>query len=123
MHIKYGFSLVISSTICLILSGCASKQIVIDKQGVDMTRYEKDLAECQQYAEEIDTGTQVAKNAAGSAAVGAAVGAILGDRHSAQKLAGVGAVTGAAHGGARASEEQVRVVKNCLRGRGYKVLN
>ena len=123
MHINYGFSLVTSLAICLVLGGCASKQIVIDKKGVDMAHYEQDLAECQQYAEELATGTQVAKSAAGSAAVGAAVGAILGDRRSAQKLAGVGAVTGAAHGGARASEEKVRVVKNCLRGRGYKVLN
>lgn len=123
MHMKCGFSLAASLTTCLILGGCVSQGIVIDKKGVDMARYEQDLAECRQYAEEVATGTEVAKSAAGSAAVGAAVGAILGDRRSAEKLAGVGAVTGAAHGGARAGEEKVRIVKNCLRGRGYKVLN
>jgi outer membrane lipoprotein SlyB len=55
--------------------------------------------------------------------IGGAVGAILGGRRSAERLGGVAAVTGAAGGGSSASREKSQVIKNCLRGRGYKILN
>jgi len=105
------------------LYGCSAPQVVIDKQGVDVSKYEQDLAECRGYAEEVETGSATAKGAVGGAVVGGAVGAILGGRRSAEKLGGVGAVTGAAGAGSSASRGKNQVVKNCLRGRGYKVLN
>ena len=52
--------------------------------------------------------------------MGAATGAVFGE---AGKGAGVGAIGGAAKSARRGDEEKHRVVKNCLRGRGYKVLN
>ena len=105
------------------VTGCASKKIIIEKEGVDMSRYEQDLDSCKQYAEEVDTGSQLASGAVGGAVIGGAVGAILGGRRSAGKLAAVGGVTGAARGGSSASQEKSVVIKNCLRNRGYKVLN
>jgi hypothetical protein len=42
---------------------------------------------------------------------------------SAARGAGVGAVTGGARGIAEGERDKVQVVKRCLRGRGYKVLN
>lgn len=115
--------LIYSLLIILAVSACASHKVIIDKEGVDMSKYEQDLEVCKQYAEEVETGSEVAKGAAGGAVIGGAVGAILGGRRSAEKLAGVGAVTGAARGGGGASKEKSQVIKNCLRGRGYRVLN
>ena len=102
-------------------SACTTTdEIIIDKQGVDMSRYDQDLAECKSYATEVQTGKKVAKGAASGAVVGGLIGAITGD---AGKAAGVGAVTGGAKGASEGSEDEVDVVKRCLRGRGYKVLN
>ena len=57
---------------------------------------------------------------AGGAAVGAAIGAITG---SAGRGAGIGAVTGGAESARISERERANVVSNCLRGRGYRVLN
>ena len=108
----------------LLLAGCAHNKIIIDKKGVDMAAYDHDLAECRAYAEEADsTGAEAAKGAVGGAIVGGAIGAILGNEKTAAKLGGVGAVSGAARGASRGRAEKLHIVKTCLRGRGYKVLN
>lgn len=106
-----------------LLAGCASHKIIIDKEGVDMSKYEQDLSTCREYADEVSTGEEAGKGAVGGAVIGGAVGAILGGRRGAETLGGVGAVTGAARGGAHGEREKDQVVKNCLRGRGYRVLN
>jgi hypothetical protein len=106
----------------LLIGACASSnEPIIDTKGVDMTMYEQDLAECTEYSEQIDTTTGVAKGTAAGGATGAAVGAIGGG--SGTRGAGVGAVLGGAKSAMRASDDKSKVVKNCLRGRGYKVLN
>jgi hypothetical protein len=109
----------------VLLAGCAStKEVIIDRQGVDMTRYAIDKAECEQYAEEVNTRDKVLRGGASGAVVGGAVGAVIGDSsQSAAKGAGAGAITGAARGARDGSREEARVVKQCLRGRGYRVLN
>jgi len=94
---------------------------IVDTKGVDMARYERDKAECEAYATQVSTGQAVGKGAAGGAAVGAAIGAIAsGD---AARGAGIGAVTGGAQSARIADREKANVVSNCLRGRGYRVLN
>jgi len=107
------------------VAGCTTtKEIIIDEKGVDMAAYRRDLAECRVYAEQVRTGEKVGKGAASGAAVGGAIGAITGgSRDSAARGAGVGAVSGAAKGAARGEREAVQVVKRCLRGRGYRILN
>jgi uncharacterized protein YcfJ len=109
----------------LMLAGCTTtKEIIIDEKGVDMAAYRQDLAECRVYAEQVRKGEKVAKGTASGAVIGGAIGAITGgSRDSAARGAGVGAVSGAARGASRGEQEEVRVVKQCLRGRGYKVLN
>ena len=107
----------------LLIAGCASQKVIIDRDGVDMSQYQRDLDACHAYAEEVDSGEKVAGGAVGGALIGAAIGAIIGDSKTAARGAGVGGVSGAARGGGRAANEKSRVVKNCLRGRGYKVLN
>jgi hypothetical protein len=103
----------------LLLYSCASDPI-IDPKGVNMAQYEKDKADCEQVAQQVNTAAKVGKSGAAGAAVGAAVGAIYGD---AGKGAAAGGVQGGAAGGLSADQEKARVVRNCLRNRGYTVLN
>ena len=95
-----------------------------DGKGGDMAKYASDKAEGQQYAEEVKQGEKVARGVIGGAVVGGAIGAIVNrSSNSAERGAGVGAGTG----GVRRTQEGIRgqekVVKQCLRGRGYRVLN
>jgi outer membrane lipoprotein SlyB len=105
----------------LLLAGCSSAPgPIIDTKGVNMAHYEADLEDCEGYAEQIKIERGVAKGTVAGGAVGAATGAVLGDTG---KGAGVGAIGGAARSAQRGDQEKFRVVKNCLRGRGYRVLN
>jgi outer membrane lipoprotein SlyB len=101
----------------------STDEIIIDKKGVDMARYEQDLAECRSYATGVKTGEKGARGAASGAVVGGAIGAITDGGEGAAKGAGVGAVTGGARGLSQGEQTEVRVVKRCLAGRGYRVLN
>jgi outer membrane lipoprotein SlyB len=113
------------------LAGCAQTyQPVVDTKGQDSARYQQDLYECRQYAEQVSPAGQAAVGGLGGAAGGAALGAITGALVGGVS-AGEGAAFGAATGGAvgvgagayRGIDEQQRVIDNCLRGRGYNVLN
>lgn len=109
----------------VVLVGCAgaSYRPIIDTQGVDFNRYENDLRQCQQFATQTGDATQ-------KAAVGAAAGAILGSVLAAAAGGGydrsatarVGAVTGAVSGGAQGETDQRNIIRRCLAGRGYRVL-
>ena len=111
----------ISSTAAVLLAGCASHPgPIIDTRGVDMAKYEKDLAECEAYAENISVAEGSARGGAVGAVVGAAAGAIGGD---AARGAGYGGIAGATRSGLDNKREQEAVVKRCVAGRGYRVLN
>ena len=116
-------------TLGLWLTGCASNrpfvdEPIIDRKGVDMSRYYADKEECEAYADEVRTGEKVARGAVGGAVVGGAIGAIVNrGPDSAERAAGVGAVTGGVRAAQEGVRETERVVKQCLRGRGYRVLN
>ena len=104
------------------LASCSSAPgPIVDTKGVDMVRYRADLADCEGYAEQVRIEQGMVKGAAAGGAVGAATGAIVGE--SVGEYAGVGAVAGAAKSGIRGDREKSQVVKRCMRGRGYKVLN
>jgi hypothetical protein len=94
-------------------------------KGVNEARYEKDLAECQNYAKEASgMGGTAAKGAGAGAVVGGLLGLVTGgNRTDILQAAGAGAVIGAAGGAYQGNESQEAVVKKCLVGRGYKVLN
>lgn len=105
----------------LLLMGCAAHpDPIIDTKGVNMEQYRRDLEECQNFAEPIQTEVGAAKGAAAGAAVGGATGAVTGN---AAEGAGVGAIAGAARSAQINEREKQQVVKNCLKGRGYRVLN
>jgi outer membrane lipoprotein SlyB len=108
----------------LVLTGCTTTdEIIIDQKGVDMAAYQTDLAECKTYSESVQTGQKAGVGAASGAVVGGLIGAITGGPEGAARGAGVGAVGGGAKGAGEGHEAEVQVVKNCLRGRGYRVLN
>ncbi|GAB5450850.1 MAG: hypothetical protein Hals2KO_11780 [Halioglobus sp.] len=108
----------------LVLAGCTTTdEIIIDEKGVSMAAYSQDLAECQEYAKGVKTGEKAARGAASGAVVGGLIGAIVDGSGGAAKGAGVGAVSGGAKGASRGEQDEVGVVKTCLRGRGYRVLN
>lgn len=61
----------------VLAAGCtAHPEPIVDTKGVNMAAYQRDLAECQEYAAQINPASGVAKGAVAGAAVGAAVGAI-----------------------------------------------
>ncbi len=88
-----------------------------------MNRYYGDLKECRSYGNEVKTAEKGTRGAVSGAVVGGAVGAIFDGSEGAGRGAGVGAVTGGAKGISEGESQEVEVVKRCLHGRGYQVLN
>ncbi len=96
---------------------------IVDTEGVDPEHYECDLADCQSYAARINPAANAAGGAVAGALLGAAIGALFGDRSSfARYGAGVGAVQGGVSAGAESVAARANVVRNCMAGRGYRVL-
>jgi hypothetical protein len=120
-------TLPVAAACVIILFGCAAQQPgrapIVDMKGVDPAQYETDLAECQQYARQVELGQDTATGAVTGAVLGGVAGAVARDSDTAKRTAGVGAVVGGAHGAMSGLEERDRVVRTCLRGRGYSVLN
>jgi outer membrane lipoprotein SlyB len=113
----------------VLLAACGNNRhhgnsgIIIDTKNTDMSNYQQDLAECEQYTEQVATGKHVTSGAVGGAVLGGLVGAAVGNSTTAQRGAGAGAITGTAKGVSKSEQEKSRVLRNCLRGRGYKILN
>jgi hypothetical protein len=113
----------------MMLTGCAYSPI-IDPTGINHNQYALDKAECTVIADQVNTGGQAAGGTLFGAALGAALGAIIfavtdnADAASTVALgAGIGGVSGGVEGASKGYETQANVVRNCLRGRGYNVLN
>lgn len=105
----------------MLLTACSSHpDPIIDMQGVDQAALEDDWVDCETYSEEVIVAKGAAKGAAGGAVAGAAAGAISGNADSG---AGYGAVWGATRSSVVGAREKERVMKRCMRGRGYRVLN
>jgi outer membrane lipoprotein SlyB len=111
----------------LLITSCATYRPIVDMQGVNYSRYEQDLAECQSYAKQVDvageTATATIIGGAFGAALGLAVGAILGDPGGGAAIGAViGGGSGLAEGAASGAGGQMNVIRNCMTGRGYRVL-
>ena len=103
--------------------GLPSTRVITDMKGVDTQQYNQDLYDCRQYAAQVDVGGDALSGLIAGAIVGAAIGAAVGNSDTAERGAGIGAISGVSEGAADALSEQDMVIKNCLIGRGYKVLN
>ncbi len=115
--------------LCLALISCQSGRgpgysgPIIDPQGVDMAKYQTDLGECEAIADQVPVGERAVAGAATGAIIGGAVGAVVGNHNTVRRGAGVGAIGGGVRGASSGLSERNQVVHNCLRGRGYRVLN
>lgn len=111
----------------LLLAGCStyggSSAPIVDRKGVDPVQYQRDYNECQAYAAEVDARRNIGSSALSGAVIGGAMGAIVGNHETAERMAGIGAVTGTARGTGQTMQEKRTVLRNCLIGRGYRVLN
>jgi hypothetical protein len=117
-------------SVLLFITGCsnghrygAPDRVIIDTLGVDPYQYEVDLADCEDYAAQVNVSERTAGGALEGAVVGGVIGAVLGNHETAERSAGAGAVLGGVKSNKRARYEQDRIVKRCLKGRGYRVLN
>ena len=115
--------LAVISVSLLVVACTTTDEIIIDEKNVDMSAYEQDLTECQNYADGVQKGKKTAKGAGSGAVVGSLIGGITGGASGAARGAGVGAVGGGAKGASEGEQSEVQVVKRCLSGRGYRVLN
>ena len=110
-----------------LLTACAGSAVrpIVDMQGVNSDKYESDLRDCQNYASQKSGATETgAKAAVGGATIGALIGLVAGGTGSnIAQGAGIGAVVGGGGGAYAGNKAQEDIVKNCLRGRGYKVLD
>lgn len=110
--------------------------VIVDMEGVDQAQFQKDLQSCQGAGTQVQNKQPeregVVRGAARGAAIGAAAGAISGNSGSegAKTGAGVGVAASAIRNSKNRREAKVEtkdetdmVVKNCMRGRGYNVLN
>lgn len=114
-------------TLGLIVSACANTganyRPIIDSKGIDFNRYEADLKECQSYAQQTaDAGQSAAAGALVGALLGAAISHAAGSRYDHGAAARVGAVSGAAGAGVEGETNQRNIIRKCLAGRGYHVL-
>ena len=112
-----------SLTACSSIEDVTGNTPIIDTQGVNLSRYEDDLAECRTYADEVQIAQKAAAGSVSGAVIGGLLGAVWGNSNTAQRGAGVGAVSGGAKGVIGGVRERDRVIKRCLMGRGYRVLN
>ena len=115
--------------LCFVI-GCAQTDLsdrndiaIIDTRCVDESVFKKDYSECSDFAKNIDLTERTLKQGAVAGATGAAVGAIIGGEEAAKKIGGSAAVLNAVEANLDGRNEQAKIIKNCLRGRGYKVLN
>tara|TARA_B110000305_G_C19245595_1_gene542150 strand:+ start:310 stop:729 length:420 start_codon:yes stop_codon:yes gene_type:complete len=113
-----------------LLFACASNQnfpgysgVIIDTKGADIAAYEADLADCEALASQVPVDERAATGAVVGAVVGGAVGAVFDGGNGAERGAGVGAVSDTLSGAQSGLQEEDQVLKNCMQGRGYKVLN
>lgn len=119
--------LTLSVLIAFTVVGCAGADVrpLVDMKGVNEAAYENDLKECQTYAQQQSgMGSTAAKGAGAGAVVGGLLGLVTGgNKTGIVQAAGAGAVIGGAGGAYSGNQAQESVVKRCLSGRGYKVLN
>lgn len=119
----YPAIILLTLTACKSVEEITGNNPIVDTKGANVAHYNQDLLECQAYADEVALGQKVAVGTVAGAAVGGIFGAVLGNSNTARSGAGVGAIGGGARGVGDGIREREQVTRNCLIGRGYRVLN
>ena len=108
---------------CSSIEDITGNNPIIDTRGVNLAQYDSDLVDCRAYADEVEIARKAGTGVVSGAVVGGVFGAVLGNSDTAQRGAGVGAVGGGARGVGDGLRDRERVIRRCLIGRGYRVLN
>lgn len=112
----------------LLMVGCANKIIIDPKSSTTPANIYLDQMECERISQEVDYPTEMAKSAAIQGAASALLGAWIASKTgvSVKSAAGSGlasgAIVGSGSGAWSAYQRRQAIVKTCLNGRGYKVL-
>jgi hypothetical protein len=113
----------------ILLTGCASRIIVDPKASTNPANYFADKVECENISEQVSYGEEMAKASAIQGVASALFGAWLASKsHSlpvktaAQTGALSGGVVGAGSGAMSTFKRREAIVRQCLIGRGYKIL-
>ena len=112
----------------ILLTGCASKLIIDPKASATPSNIYLDQMECERISEEVEYPTEIAKTAALQGAASALLSAFIAHKlHqpvSTAAKAGLasGTVIGAGSGAWSTKQRRQAIVKTCLIGRGYKIL-
>jgi hypothetical protein len=112
----------------LLMVGCANKIIIDPKSSTTPANIYLDQMECERISEEVEYPTEMAKSAAIQGAASALLSAWIASKtHMPVKSAATaglasGAVIGSGSGAWSAYQRRQAIVKTCLNGRGYKVL-
>ena len=112
----------------VLLTGCASKIIIDPKSSTTPGNIYLDQMECERISQEIDYPTEMAKSAAIQGAASALLSAWIASKtgvsvkSAATSGLASGAIVGSGSGAWSAHQRRQAVVKTCLNGRGYKVL-
>jgi hypothetical protein len=112
-----------------LLAACASHfEPIIDPATTRGDNLQRDLADCRGLAEQQNVASSVGTSGLIGAGLGAGLGAIAGAfgggaGAGAAIGAAIGGTSGVAHGALSSQGERDQIVRNCLIGRGYRVLN
>ncbi|MEX0963066.1 MAG: hypothetical protein WDZ52_03355 [Pseudohongiellaceae bacterium] len=115
------YALLVSA--CHSLEDLTGSNPIIDSAGVELAQYNSDLAQCEVYADEVAVMQKAGSGAVSGAVLGGVFGAVLGNGGTAKSGAALGGIGGAARGIDEGFSEREIVIKRCLVGRGYRVLN
>ena len=112
----------------LLLAGCASKPLIDPKSSTHPENYYADEMECSRIAEDVSYGKNMAIKGTIQGSGSALLAHALADSSSKASghaaLAGLitGLLMGAADGAYTTYERREKIIRTCLGGRGYKVL-
>jgi hypothetical protein len=112
----------------LLLAGCANKVIIDPKASTTPANIYLDQMECERISEEVNYAGEMSKSAALQGLASALIGAWIASKTNmpvnTAASAGLasGAIVGSGSGAYSAYQRRNAIVKTCLSGRGYKVL-
>ena len=112
----------------VLLTGCANKLIFDPKSSSTPANFFADQMECERISEQVSYPEEMAKGAVIQGGASALLGAFLASKGGISPKLGAtngfisGAAIGSGSGAYTTQQRRASIVRNCLSGRGYKIL-